>query len=124
MRTYKEFIFESQEVLNKISSAWERKHPGMKLHVYNDQSGDINLHSLEVPKHKRGQGIGSRAMKGLANYADRQNKRITLTQQAEKGYKGKLDKFYRDKGFRPNKGRNKDYTTSAGMIRNPSGGKK
>lgn len=121
MRTYTEFLVESQEALRKISAAWERKHPGMKFSAHQDQSGDIRLHSIEVPKEKRGQGIGSRAIKGLSNFADKNKKRITLTQQAEKGYKGKLDKFYRERGFVPNKGRNRDFTTRDTMIRNPRG---
>lgn len=119
MKTFKQFLNESSGALAKISAAWERKHPGMKFHLYHNQSGDIDLHSIEVPKEKRRSGIGSRAIKGLSNYADRNNKRVVLTPQAEKGYKGKLDKFYKEKGFVPNKGRNKDFTTRAGMIREP-----
>jgi predicted GNAT family N-acyltransferase len=120
MKTFQQFLFESEEALNKISSAWERKHPGMKFHVYQNRSGDIRLDQFEVPKNKRGQGIGGRALRGLSKYASKNKKRITLTPQAERGYKKKLDTFYRSYGFKPNSGRNKDYSVSDTMIRNPN----
>ena len=58
-------------------------------------------------------------MKGLSSYADRQGKRITLSQAPEKGKKQKLANFYKSHGFVPNKGRNKDFTTRDTHIRNP-----
>jgi GNAT superfamily N-acetyltransferase len=119
MKTYKTFLEDTQTALSKISANWERKHPGMKFHVYQAKSGDIDLHSIEVPKEKRGSGIGSRALKGLTKFADRNNKRIGLTQQPQPGYKKKLDTFYKKFGFRANKGRSKDYSTSAGSLRDP-----
>lgn len=120
MKTFQQFLFESEEALNKISSAWERKHPGMKFHAYQTRAGDIRLAQLEVPYEKRRKGIGGRAVKGLAKYASKNKKRITLTPEAEKGYKGKLNDFYRSHGFKPNSGRNKDYSVSDTMIRNPN----
>lgn len=120
MKTFSEFIVESNEALKKITAAWERKHPGMKAVAHIAPTGDIRLHSLKVPKEKRGQGIGSRFVKGLSNFADRNKKRITLTQQPEKGYKKKLDTFYKEKGFKPNRGRNKDFSVSDTMIRDPN----
>lgn len=119
MKTFKEFMCESQEVLDKIGSAWQRKHPGMKFHSTMGNQGDIRLHAIEVPKEKRGQGIGTRAMKGLTNYADKQQKRVTLTPQADKGKKGKLEKFYKSFAFKANSGRNKDFTIRDSRIRNP-----
>jgi GNAT superfamily N-acetyltransferase len=120
MKTYSQFIIESQEVLNKITKNWERSHPGMKAHATISQQGDIRLHSLEVPKDQRGKGIGGRFMKGLTNVADKQKRRVTLSQQAEPGYKKKLDTFYKRFNFKSNKGRNKDFSVSDTMIRNPN----
>lgn len=119
MKTYRQFVAESQEVLDKIGSAWQRKHPGMKFHSTMGNQGDIRLHAIEVPKEKRGQGIGTRAMKGLTNYADKQQKRVTLTPQADRGKKGKLEKFYKSFDFKANSGRNKDFTTRDSRIRSP-----
>ena len=120
MKTYNQFIEESQEIINKITSNWERKHPGMKASASITKQGDIQLHKIEVPKEQRGGGIGSRFMKGLTKTADKQGRRITLTPQADKGKKTKLEKFYKSFGFRPNTGRNQDFTTSDSRIRNPN----
>jgi GNAT superfamily N-acetyltransferase len=123
MKTYKEFITEAKtpkpDAPQTTAKNWERKHPGMKLHAYPSHGDTIRLQTLEVPKEKRGQGIGSRAVRAMQNVAKKQNKRVTLTPQAEKGYKKKLDTFYRKKGFKPNTGRNKDYSVSDTMIYDP-----
>ena len=118
MKTYNQFLFETEDALRKISSAWERKH-GMKLHAYKNRSGDIELHSLEVPKEKRNSGLGSRALKGLKSYAKRTNSRIVLTAQAEKGKKASLERFYKRHGFKRNSGRTRDFTTRHTHIHSP-----
>jgi GNAT superfamily N-acetyltransferase len=123
MKTYQQFIQEAKlpksDALETIGRNLEKRTPGMKFHATPSQTGDIRLHSIEVPKEKQGQGIGSRALKGLTTFADKQNKRVTLTPQADKGKKGKLEKFYQRFGFRPNKGRNKDFSVSDTRIREP-----
>jgi GNAT superfamily N-acetyltransferase len=124
MKTYQQFILEAKQpkrdAVQTISKNLERRTPGMKFHAYPSHSGDIRLHSIEVPKEKQGQGIGSHALKNLTKFADKQNKRVTLTPQADKGKKAKLDKFYKRFGFRSNKGRNKDFSVSDTMIRKPN----
>jgi GNAT superfamily N-acetyltransferase len=124
MKTYQQFILEAKQpkrdAVQTISKNLERRTPGMKVHAYPSQTGDISLHSLEVPKEKRNQGVGSHAMRNLTRFADKQNKRVILTPEAERGKKVKLDKFYKRFGFKPNKGRNKDLSVSDTMIRNPN----
>jgi GNAT superfamily N-acetyltransferase len=125
MKTYSQFITEAKqakepkEVLNKISSAYGRKHKGVNVDASADRSGDIRLNNIWIPPEKRNQGIGTRVMKGLSKYADKQGKRITLNQAPERGKKAKLQKFYKSHGFEANKGRNKDFTTRDTHIRNP-----
>lgn len=124
MKTYRQFIEEAKQpkpdAPETIGKNLERRTPGMKVHVYSSQTGDIKLHSLEVPKEKRNQGVGSHALKNLTAFADRQNKRVTLTPEAEKGKKAKLDKFYKRFGFKSNRGRSRDFSVSDTMIRNPN----
>lgn len=105
MKTFDTFINESQEVLNKISKSWERKHPGMRFSIYQSSVNptNIQLHSIKVPKDKRNQGIGSRAIKGLINYAKRNKQTVSLTPQAEKNKKAALERFYKRAGFKKNK---------------------
>lgn len=118
MRTFNQFISESQEVLDKITTNWRRMHPGMKFHVTNS-GNDIRVHSIEVPKEKRNQGIGTRAITGVQNYARSQGKRVTLTPAPDPRKKAKLNRFYKNLGFKPNSGRTKDFSVSDSRIWDP-----
>lgn len=119
MKTLSRFLEEAKEakeVLNKISSAYERKHPGMKLSLqHNDRTNTIRVNKIEVPKEKQGKGIGSRAMRGIASYAQKQNLPVTLTPEPEKGKKAALNRFYNRHGFK----KNKDLAISDTLIKNP-----
>jgi GNAT superfamily N-acetyltransferase len=120
MKTFEQFLTEAKpfkpDALETISRNVERKH-GMKFFATPHHGNDIRLHNIEVPKEKRGQGIGTRALRGLTKFADRTGKRIVLSPAPEKGKKEKLNKFYRSFGFVANKGRNKDFSVSDTMIR-------
>jgi predicted GNAT family acetyltransferase len=120
MKTYKQFITESQEVLDKISKAYGKKHRGVNVDAsYDQNSNRIRVNNLWVPPHLRSKGIGGRIMRGLSNYADKNDMTSTLNQAPEKGKKEKLAKFYKSHGYEPNKGRNKDFTTRDTFIRSP-----
>jgi GNAT superfamily N-acetyltransferase len=126
MKTYSQFISEAKaakspkEVLNKISSAYSKKHRGVNVDASHHTSTDnIRLNNIWLPPEKRNKGIGGRIMKGLTKYADKQGKGITLNQAPEKGKKAKLAKFYKSHGFESNRGRNRDFTTRDTHIRNP-----
>jgi GNAT superfamily N-acetyltransferase len=126
MKTFSQFLQEAKEakppkeVLNKISRAYGKRYRGVNVDASNDdRSGDIRLNNIWIPPDQRNQGIGSRAMKGLTQYADRQRKRITLNQAPEPGKKAKLAKFYQSHGFQSNRGRNRDFSTRDTYIRNP-----
>jgi GNAT superfamily N-acetyltransferase len=125
MKTFSQFIIEAKEakpakeVLDKISRAYGRKHRGVNVDASADRSGDIRLNNIWVPPSERNKGIGTRVMKGLTKYADKQGKRITLNQAPEKGKKAKLAKFYKSHGFESNRGASRDFTTRDTHIRNP-----
>lgn len=126
MKTFSQFIAEAKEarppkeVLRKIDRAYGRKYPGTNISVsHDDKSGDLRVDQLWIPPNMQGKGIGTRAMKGLTKYADKQKKRITLTQDPDKGKKAKLAKFYKSHGFEKNRGRSRDFTTRDTDIRNP-----
>jgi GNAT superfamily N-acetyltransferase len=126
MKSYKEFITEAKEakppkeVLRKIDQAYGRKYPGTNVDVsHNEKSSDLRVNQLFVPPNMQGKGIGTRVMKGLTKYADKQNKRMTLTQDPDKGKKAKLAKFYKSHGFESNRGRSRDFTTRDTHIRHP-----
>jgi hypothetical protein len=79
------------------------------------------LSQIVVPKEQRGQGVGSRKMKELTDFADKYRMRILLTPTKDYGASSvqRLQDFYSGFGFVSNKGKNKDHTTQEAMIRNP-----
>lgn len=125
MKTFNQFIGEAKEskptkeVLAKIDKAYGRKYPGTNVDVsHNDKTGNLRVNQLFVPPKQREKGkrIGTRVMKGLTKYADKQGKKITLNQDPDKGMKKKLDDFYKSHGFEVNSG---DLSTRDTHIRNP-----
>ena len=106
----------------------EGKHPeldaiaqelGIEIKVY-EQGGILTLSKIVVPEELRGQGMGSKAMKKIIQYADDNKNIIALTpDDAFGGSKTRLIKFYKRFGFVMNKGRNKNYSTQELMIRDP-----
>lgn len=95
---------------------------GLK-HQISERNDVITVSKIEVPEGARGQGAGSAAMQALIDYADATGKHIALTPTADfGGNKARLKEFYQRFGFKENKGKNKVYEVSEGMVReNPSG---
>jgi GNAT superfamily N-acetyltransferase len=119
MNWYK--IAQNTNSLNEILNRWQSQ--GIILHVY-EFDNKIILDSLIVPKEIRKQGIGSTIMQELTNYADSINKRIELSPGMKDPYQGttsrnRLVNFYKRFDFKENKGRNKDYSMTHTMYRNP-----
>src|SRR5690606_7498658 len=104
-----------------------RERHGRRLcYLFEDSNGNIVLDMIAVPKDRQGQGVGTAAMRDLIAFADRHGRRITLKlgqRDPEFGTtsRSRLERFYRRFGFVPNKGRNKDYSISADMYRDPLG---
>jgi predicted GNAT family acetyltransferase len=120
MKSYKEFITESQEVLDKISKAYGKKHRGANLDAsYNSKTNSIRVNQVWLPPHLQGQGIGGRMFKGLRKYADRTGSTITLSQEPDKGKKAALAKFYKNQEFVANRGKYRDFSTRDTHIRHP-----
>ena len=107
--------------LEQIINKWTQQ--GIILYVH--EKGDIIvLDSLIVPKEIRKQGIGTQIMQDLNSYADSKNKRIELSPGQKDSYHGttskkRLTDFYKRFDFVQNKGRNKDFTTTRTMYREP-----
>jgi GNAT superfamily N-acetyltransferase len=80
----------------------------------------IELMKIIVPKESRGEGLGSKVMKRIIDYADKSKQIITLTPSEDFGGKvSKLIPFYKKFGFVENKGKNKDFQISQTMYRLP-----
>lgn len=94
------------------------------LYITERRDGTISVDSLIVKKDARGNGNGTAIMNDIIAYADKTGKRITLSPGQKDDRHGttsraRLVKFYKKLGLIENKGRNKDFTMSAGMFRNP-----
>jgi predicted GNAT family acetyltransferase len=112
MKTFREFLEEAKapkpDALETIQRKTKGRTPGMKYVVHTTSSGDIRVDNIEVPENQRGKGIGGRTFKGLHNYADKIGKNVSLTPVAKPGYKEKLDKMYRNLGYRDRTPSDKD----------------
>jgi len=99
------------------------KYSNVDLDVYETSKGLI-LSKVVVPKDVRSEGIGSNLMKDLIKYADENNKPIALTpDNTFGGSKTRLKSFYKNFGFKENKGRNKDFSFTETMVRQPQNNK-
>lgn len=73
---------------------------------------------------ERGKGAASRLLDAIIHKADAEGKRIFLTPEPVATGAGltqrQLEKFYRSRGFVPNKGRSQDFEFRESFVRNPS----
>ena len=84
----------------------------------------LTLHLLVVPKGARKQGKGTAAMQALTELADAHGLRIVCSPAVRDDHHGttsrsRLVRFYKRFGFVENKGRNKDFSISEGLYRDP-----
>lgn len=93
---------------------------GLDTFNVSESQGDIVLDRIAVPKENRGEGIGSKAVQDLIDYADSTGQRIRLTAEGFDGTSPvRLKNFYKKLGFVENKGRNKDFRFREGFYREP-----
>lgn len=110
-------LADAPNTLEDVRAAW--RAAGIE-HFMAEGHGRISLSQIVVPKQQRGQGIGTRAMNTLVEYADYAGLRIDLSPSSDfGGSKARLEKFYSSFGFVKNKGRNKDFSISESMYRLP-----
>jgi tRNA nucleotidyltransferase (CCA-adding enzyme) len=80
----------------------------------------LTLNKITIYREFRGRGFADKAMRLLIDFADKNNKIITLTPDNTWGAsKERLKKWYMSYGFVPNKGRHADYQISESMYRLP-----
>ena len=105
---------------NHILRSYEVKDFSMYMTNY----GDLKLNNIIVPKSLQKTGIGSDIMREVGRFADNHGVRVILTTGVKDPHHGttsgtRLKKFYKRFGFVENKGRNKDFSISENMYRNP-----
>lgn len=89
------------------------------LNIYENRSSLI-LSKIVIKDEYKNQGIGSKIMQDLVNYADKTKKIIALTPASDfGGNKNRLIQFYKRFGFKHNKGVHKNFEFREIMIRYP-----
>ena len=84
----------------------------------------ISLQLIVVSKEGQGKGAGTKAMKMLCDYADKNKLKIILSPSEKDSRlgttsKSRLIEFYKRFGFVMNKGKSKDFTFQDSMYREP-----
>lgn len=101
--------------LKNFAARWEAD--GVDTWMFLDGK-DITLSKIKIKPEMRGLGIGSRFMRELTGFAGERGYRILLSPSTAFGGTSvdRLKRFYSRFGFKPNAGRNKDFTTRETMI--------
>jgi len=118
MKSFKSILVEYKELDDLESSL---NSSGASVSLSPARNNSIVVNKIVVPSEHRGKGIGSSMMKRITDHADKHGKRVLLTPSDNFGASsvGRLNKFYKKHGFVSNSGKNKDFTTTHKMIRNP-----
>ena len=110
----------SESPQNKLDAIIQNlESQGLKIDAsYNPNKQQISLSRLVVPQEMRSQGVGTKAMQDLVNFADEQNALMQLSPSTDFGATSlnRLKDFYKRFGFVPNTGKYKDYSISESCI--------
>lgn len=113
--------FESFNTSESIQDTLNKKYKDhiKDLWIYDRKNG-LELSHIEIKPDSQGEGIATKIMNDLIDYADKNELTIGATPSSDFGSsKTRLIDFYKRFGFVMNKGRNKDYEFSNTMIRYP-----
>jgi hypothetical protein len=121
MKRFKEYI--TEDIKSDISKLTDKlkKQYDIKLSLYHSpRTKSLSLNKIIVPEDKRNVGTGTKVMKEITKYADKNDLIISLTPSTDfGGSKTKLIDFYKKLGFVMNKGKNKNYEFTDLMLRYP-----
>jgi len=99
--------------LKILENELESQFPGLDLSMWFYQHGPyIEVAAIKMPTEMQNQGIGHKVMQAIKNKAQEWGIPVVLSPEPAPRKKKKLMNFYKDLGFVPNKGRNKDYRLS------------
>lgn len=122
------FVFSNKNIRAKnpqpidIQAKLRNKFPNLTIDIYqDDKNKTLTLSRIIVPKELREQGMGTNFMTDLISMADKLKYKIILTpDDSFGGNKYRLQKFYKQFGFIPNKGKNRDFSHREDMYRTPN----
>lgn len=116
-----------EQSLETLENNLESRYKGLVLWTSFLSGGDeyhapiVRIMTVQIPSENRKQGLGSEVMSQIISWADNHGVMLSLSPSTDFGASSvsRLTKFYRRFGFKPNKGRNKDFRTRDTMLRNP-----
>jgi GNAT superfamily N-acetyltransferase len=73
--------------------------PGVSLEAFIASGGDLFVDQIAVPESRQNEGIGSRMLERLLEWADAHNLAVSLDAAPSPGKKGALGRFYKRHGF-------------------------
>ncbi len=104
------------EKVKNLMDELENNYPVDLYISYYKNNNVIILSKIVIIKQDRSQGIGSKIMEKICDFADENNLRIGLTPSSDfGGSKSRLIKFYKNFGFKNYKG----YEFRESMVREP-----
>ena len=103
--------------LNDIKAKYKNQID--QLNIFENKDNTISINNLVVKQNLRNKGIGQNILNDIIDYADKNNKTITLTPTSKYLTKNKLTTWYKNNGFVENKGKNTDFSISDTMYRLP-----
>ena len=113
--SYREYLRENTNLIASIIKNYKEYFSKLNIYEFEDK---ISI-DLIVAKEKNS-GYGSKLMKDICDYADKQKKTIILSPSDEfGGNKKRLIEFYKRFGFVENKGKNKEFLIFESMYRLP-----
>lgn len=104
---------EKDAELRNLELQLESKYPGLDLCLWLTYGDYIEVAAIKVPPEMQNKGIGHSVMEVIKDKAREWGVPVVLSPEPSPRKKKKLMDFYKDLGFVPNKGRNKNYQLSS-----------
>ena len=106
--------------INNISDIKDKYKDQTQYLILSESENSISINNMVVKKELRNQGIGQKILNDIIEYANKNNKTITLTPTTEFNTQNRLKKWYKANGFVENKGKNTDFLISDTMYKLPT----
>jgi GNAT superfamily N-acetyltransferase len=93
----------------------KQKYPELEeLHLSGKPDRPVSIHSIRVKSEHQGEGIGTKVLNDVKEYASKHKIPVILTPEADRGKKEKLAQFYKNNGF--TKCKDSRYTSMFGPV--------
>lgn len=114
--------FKSVKLPSDLRKVVKSLYPDVRFDLAGDgrDGAFVTLNLIKIPESEKGVGLGTKLMGELVKAADKNGWNLALSPSGDFGSsKVRLEVFYRRFGFRPNKGRTRDFATQETMVRYP-----